>query len=262
MKTYATAHVLCVAVTLLATVCAVTPAIANPIAITHDVYIASEALNVEVQAEAAYINGSFRFKSALKKGAFGENSDVSITIPVWIPAKASQGDTTVRRLLDVIKPGGYYQIEGPLVSAWESAVGLKFTIGRRPVPIRGLRITDPMARENRKYSPAAWLHEGWILAFADVDFSPTLLRGTPEIRIRYRQPLRKTKAGAEFLYLPEFHNLPEGTTTSDLERYAMKLQAGEGGPLTTGGIVIPSGHSARLPLAHHQPIKLMVTATP
>ncbi|QIF03612.1 hypothetical protein [Roseimicrobium sp. ORNL1] len=252
-------HLLVCASMLLSALSAHTPLSANPIAITHAVYIASEALTVEVGAEAAYIDGSFRFKSALKKGDFGEDSDIRITIPVWIPAKAPQGDTTVRSLLEVIELGESNKIEGPLASAWESAVGLKFTVAGRSIPIEVLRITDPMARKNRKYSPAARQHEGWILAFADVYFPPALLRGTPEIRIRYRQPLRKTKAGAEFLYLPEFGNLPKGATTTDLEKYAMKLQTKDGGTLAAGGVVIPSGHSARLPLAHHQPIKLLVT---
>ncbi|RBP44440.1 hypothetical protein DES53_104260 [Roseimicrobium gellanilyticum] len=236
------------------------PLTANPIAITHDVYIASEALHVKVDAEAAHIDGSFRFKSALKKGDFGEDSDVFISIPVWIPAKASQGDATVASLLKTLESADdHYKLEGPLRQAWSEAIGLKLTIGNRDVPIGNLRVSNPMSRSKRKYTSAAWRHEGWILSFADVGFSPALLRGSPEVHIRYRQPLRKTKAGAEFLYLPEFHDLPEGSTTKDLEKFAMKLQAQQGVSLAMGGVIIPAGHSARLPLSHQQPIKLLVT---
>ena len=252
-------HLLLCALMILSALSVHAPLFANPIAITHAVYIASEALTVEVGAEAAYIDGSFRFKSALKKGDLGEDSEVAITVPVWIPAKASQADATVERLLEVIKSGDSYKLEGSVAASWESAVGLKFTIGGRPVPIYGLSISNPMARANRKYSPVAWQHEGWLLALARVGFRPELLRGSPEIRIRYRQPLRNTNSGAEFLYLPEFHHLPDGITTSNLEKYAMKLQAREGVSLSMGGVLIPTGHSARLPLSHHQPIKVLVT---
>lgn len=235
------------------------PLAANPVAITHQVYIASEELNVVVGADAAVIDGRFRFKSAVEKGGMGENADVSITVPVWIPAKASQGDATVGPFLKAMESGNYARLEGPMRQAWADAVGMTFTIGNREMPVRFLSISNPTSRSERKFTPVAEQHEGWLLASAQVEFPPALLRGSPEIRIRYRQPLRKTKAGAEFLYLPQFYHQPEGSTTKDLERFAMKLQAQQGVSLAMGGIIIPSGHSARLPLAHHQPIKLLVT---
>ncbi|QIF03610.1 hypothetical protein [Roseimicrobium sp. ORNL1] len=234
-----------------------TPLAAN-IAPTHRVYISSEELEVTVGADAATIDGKFRFKPV--EGDLHESSSAGAGIPVWIPAKATQGDAGLVSLVKDLAPGDMHKLEGPLLKAWNETIGLKFIVGKQEVPVSVLRIFHPTSRFERKDTSKEWYqHEGWILAFAIVYCPPPLMHGSSEVRLRYRQPLRKTRAGAEFLYLPQFFHQPKGATTKDLDRFAMKLQAQQGVSLSMGGVVIPAGHSARLPLIDHQPIKVLVT---
>ncbi|QIF03611.1 hypothetical protein [Roseimicrobium sp. ORNL1] len=233
-----------------------TPLAAN-IAPTHKVYISSEELAVTVGADAATIDGQFRFKPA--ENDLHERSRAGAIIPVWIPVKATRGDTSLASLLKVQDDYSIHKLEGPLLDAWQETIGLKFIVGNREVPVNWLRIIRPTTRAERKDTPKEWQHEGWFLVLATIYCPPPLMHGSCEVRLRYRQPLRKTRAGAEFLYLPQFFHQPKGATTKDLDRFAMKLQAQQGVSLSMGGVVVPAGHSARLPLIDHQPIKVLVT---
>jgi hypothetical protein len=223
---------------------------------THKVYISSEELAVTVGADAATVDGQFQFKSA--RGA-GAKSSTFVAIPVWIPSKAVQGDTSLASILKRQDNNSFHKLEGPLLKAWEETIGLKFTVGDREVPVDMLRIVRPWLFTTSEGTPKAWLHDGWTLALAMIYCPAPLMQGSSEARLRYRQPLRKTRAGAEFLYLPQFYYQPQGATTTDLERFAMKLQAQQGVSLSIGGALLPAGHAATLPLIHHQPIKVLVT---
>jgi hypothetical protein len=245
------------AVTLV--VCGAQESAANPVIMTHPAYITSEELNVSLGADAALIDGRFRFQPDDKKGMPWEGTGVRVTIPIWIPAKSSQGDQTVAPLLDVISKGGLNQRDSAALNAWNSAIAFKFTIGNREVPVSEYSVYAPTTRYARKMIPDHWLHDGWIVVCVSVDFPPKLLRGSPEVRIRYRQPLRKTKAGSEFVYVPEFDDMPKNLNTKDLKQYAMILKPDTGVSAWLGSIPIPSGHSARLPLSHHQAIKVTVS---
>ncbi|QIF03609.1 hypothetical protein [Roseimicrobium sp. ORNL1] len=224
---------------------------------THKVYISSEELAVTVGADAATVEGQFQFKSARGSGA---KSSTFVAIPVWIPFKAAQGNTSLVSMVKVQDNNSFHKLEGPLLKAWDETIGLKFTVGNQEVPVGMLRIVRPWSFTKSEGTPKAWLHDGWILALAMIYCPPPLMQGSSEARLRYRQPLRKTRGGAEFLYLPQFYYQPEGTTTTDLEKFAMKVQAQQGLSLSIGGALLPAGQSATLPLIHHQAIKVLVTA--
>ena len=224
---------------------------------THKVYISSQELAVTVGTDAATVDGQFQFKSARGSGA---KSSTFVAIPVWIPIKAAQGNTSLASMVKVQDNNSFHKLEGPLLQAWEETIGLTFTVGNREVPVDMLRIVRPWSFTPSVGTPKAWLHEGWILALAMIYCPPPLMQGSSEARLHYRQPLRKTRAGAEFLYLPQFYYQPEGSTTTDLEKFAMKVQAQQGVSLSIGGVPLPAGQSATIPLIHHQPIKVLVTA--
>lgn len=239
--------------------CLVQSGKANPLMMTHPAYIASEELNVILTADAALIDGKFRFQPDNNKDTPGGRSPVRVMIPLWFPAKSSQVDQTTAPLLDAVARGDLHENPGRFRDAWKNATGFKFTIANREVSVSDFSVYAPTTRHARKSMPPYWQHDGWIVICASVYFSPEQLHGLPEVRIRYRQPLRKTKAGAEFLYVPEFHYMPEGANTANLQRYAMALKSDTGVSASLGSVPIPSGHSARLPLSHHQAIKVMVS---
>jgi hypothetical protein len=236
-----------------------TPLVANPVVITHQVYIASEELTVNLTSDAALIDGKFHFISAAKKGSPGEDASVRLMVPIWIPRKASQGDATVATMLDTFSVSRLNLMEGRVREVWDSTIAFKLTIGGKEVPVERFSIFDPASKNDWERLPAPLLHKDFLVLCAWLDFSPKVLQGSPEVHITYRQPLRKVKAAAEFIYVPEFHHMPEEVTTADLKRYAMVLNS-KTDSVWFGDVKMQPGQTARLPLSHHQPIKLLVTS--
>lgn len=248
-----------VAVAVLACISAIHHVGANPLVITHPAHITSEELKVVLDADAAVIDGAFRFQSTAQKGSPGEEADVRLMIPIWIPRKATQGDASVASMLDTFAKSSLNYVEGPVREVWNSAIAFKFTIGGREIPITTFSVFDPTSKHDRERLPDEFMHGDFLVICAWVDFPPKLLRGSPEVRLQYRQPLLKTKSGAEFLYVPVFQDTPKGFSTSDLKQYAMVLQS-KTSAVWLGDVKMSPGHSARLPLSHYQPIKVLVAA--
>lgn len=234
------------------------PLAANPLVITHPAYIASEELTVTLTTDAAQIDGKFRFKSAAAKGSPEENASVRLMVPIWIPRKASQGDATVATMLDTFSLSSLNRMEGRTQEVWDSTIAFKLTISGKEIPVERFSIFDPASKNDWERLPAPLLHKDFLVLCAWLDFSPKLLQGSPEVHIKYRQPLRKGRSGSEFFYVPEFDDMPKEVTTADLKRYAMVLNS-KTDSVWLGDVKMLAGQTARLPLSHHQPIKVLVT---
>jgi hypothetical protein len=232
----------------------VASSMANPIPAPPLTYIAAEKLEVVAGVDAAEIKGVFQFRSDASKGSV---SDMGIEIPVWIPAKGQHGDATVRRFLNAYPSEGYYKFESVDRTVWDAAIGLRFRVGKKDVPLSWFRIFQPKV-------DSPWYRKGWscvvVMVYVPADLlAARIFRGVPDCTITYRQPLLKGSGSSEFFYVPMFDHLPEGASTVSVKRYAAHLKNGAGSVLRFGSTSLGSGESLLLPLVHRQPIVFHVS---
>lgn len=228
--------------------------LANPIVMTHPIFIASERLTVTMGADAAQIEGRFHFQSAAKPNDFGRDSDVRFEIPIWIPADAKHGDASISNFYKSFSTNQHNTLDETNRDAWNAAINLSFTVGKKTIPVSSFSTFDCSSKRAKMSIPDEWLRDGYSCILATVYFPSALLRRDPEVTITYRQPLRKTRNASEFYYVPDFDNLPEGIKTSSLDQYSMIMKNVAESRISLGTVLIPSGYSAILPLRHHEAI--------
>lgn len=220
--------------------------------------MSAERLEVKMVEGAAEIDGRFHFRSLAVKGHMGESSDVGFAVPIWVPSEAKYADARTAALLRTCSVSELNWLKGEKQAAWDDAVGLKINVGKHALKIDAYAVWDPRGDKNKPYVENAWLRKGYYCLLVRVHFRPEWLAGNPEIRVRYRQGLRLTRAGGEFHYVPTFEPMPPTQTTQDLDRYAMHVLNTTAWPISLGTVSLPSGSRAVLPLAHHVPVELVV----
>lgn len=228
----------------------------NPRIISHPVYLSSERLEVKLLGDAAEIDGRFHFRSTAKEGDPAATANVYFEIPIWVPCDPKEADAATAALLRSCSVSRLNWLKDDNRTAWDSAIGLKITVGERPLKIETFAVFDPLSQEDQRRLPPEWFRKGFYCIMARIDFQPDWLISDPEIRVQYRQGLRCSADGNEFHYVPVFSQLPKELTTRDLSQYAMILSNASDIPATLGTVGIPSGYSSRLPLAHHEPITI------
>jgi hypothetical protein len=230
-------------------------ALANPIAVSHPVHIASERLDTVVDTDFALISGVFRFRSEATNGGFASSSPISMDIPIWIPRDARTSPEGMQAFWKSFKIGQSYLAAELPVEAWNDCIGFKVLVGNKPIAISSVTLIDSKSRAARKSQPLM-LPEGFCCVMVSVSFPAAVIGGDTTVTLRYKQALRQSRDGAEFYYLPLFWNLPKDRDTSDRRVYALNVRPGRGIRLSLGGFAIPQEHSAQLPLGHQEAIRI------
>lgn len=222
----------------------------------HPCYMSSERLEVKLLGDVAEIDGRFHFRSTAKEGDPSATENVYFTVPIWVPCDPKHADAATAALLSSCYVSSLNWLKDENRAAWDSAVGLKITVGKRPLKIETFAVFDPLSKQDQKRLPAQWFRHGFYCITVRVDFQPDWLTTDPEIRVQYRQGLCRTSDGSEFHYVPVFWHLPKDQTTRDLGKYAMYLFNGSGTTASLGTVGLPAGFSSVLPLANHEPITI------
>lgn len=244
------------AVLFLVFVCGVNTA--NPLIAIHPAYMSAEQLQVILRNEVAEIDGRFHFRSLAKKGANKggpwESANALFEVLIWIPSDPNEADAATAALLRVCDVSSGNVLNDGNRAAWDSAIGLKISVGGYPRKFESISVFDPNSKDDRQRLPAEWFRRGFYTIIVRVEFRPDVLAEDPEFRVQYRQGLRRAAAGNEFFYVPMFWNLPADQTTRDLRQYSMYLANFSGQSASLGTATVPIGYATMLPLAHHEPI--------
>ena len=230
----------------------------NPLIMTHPAYMSSERLEVKLLGDVAEIDGRFHFHSTARPGDPSATANVYFEVPIWVPCDPKNADAATAALLHSCTVSSLNSLTDDNRAAWDSAIGLKITVGKRPLTVDTFAVFDPRSKQDRNRLSAEWFRKGFYCITARVDFQPLWLAADPEIRVQYRQGLRRTSAGSEFHYVPVFWQMPKDQTTRDLSQYAMHFLNASGMTATLGTAAIPAGYSSVLPLAHHEPISIIL----
>lgn len=228
----------------------------NPIILTHPAYMSSERLDVKLLGDTAEVDGRFHFRSTAKKGDPSATANVYFEVPIWVPCDPKHADAATAELLLKCSVGSLNWLKDDNRAAWDAAIGLKITVGKRPLKVETFSVIDPRLKEHQQRLPAEWFRKGYFCITARVDFQPDWLTSDPEIRVQYRQGLCRTSEGSEFHYVPVFWQMPKDRTTQDLSQYSMRLLNSSGRKASLGTVGLPAGYSSVLPLAHHEPITI------
>lgn len=228
----------------------------NPLIMSHPCYMSSERLEVKLLDDVAEIDGRFHFRSTAKKGDPSASANVYFTVPIWVPCDPKHADAATAALLRSCSVSSLNWLKDDNRAAWDVAIGLKITVGKRPLKIETYAVFDPRSKEDQKLLPAEWFRQDYYCITARVDFQPDWLKTDPEIRVQYRQSFCRTSDRSEFHYVPVFGQMPKDQTTRDLNQYAMHLLNGSSMTATLGTVELPAGYSSILPLAHHEPITI------
>lgn len=235
-------------------VCAFDSSSANPLIATHPVYMSAERLDVKLLRDSAEMDGRFHFRSTATQGDPGVKANVVLSVPIWVPRDLSEADSATASLLLAAKVSSNNELKDNLQAAWASAIGLRIYVGEQPLKITDFSLFDPRSKLDQKRLPPEWFHQDYYCILVKAEFQPELLAADPEIRVLYRQGLRRTSAGPEFHYLPMFRNMPKDHTTRELQRYCMYLVNDSGLAAKLGAATVRDGYSLILPLAHYEPI--------
>ena len=228
----------------------------NPIILTHPAYMSSERLEVKLLGDSAEVDGKFHFRSTAKKGEPSATASVYFEVPIWVPCDPKQADAATAELLRSCSVSSLNSLQDNNRAAWDAAIGLRINVGKRPLKIETFSVFDPREKEDQKRLPTEWFRKGYYCITARVEFQPAWLTGDPEIRVQYRQGLCRTSGGSEFHYVPVFWQMPKERTTQDLSQYGMHLLNRSGRKASLGTVILPTGYSSVLPLAHHEPITI------
>ena len=228
----------------------------NPLIITHPAYMSSERLHVKLLGDTAEIDGRFHFRSTAKKGEPSASANVHLEIPIWVPRDPLEAGAATAALLRSYSASSLNWLTDDNRAAWDAAIGLKISVGKRPLEITTFAVFDPNSKPDQSRLPPEWFRKGFYCITARVDFEPGWLAEDPEIRVQYRQGLRLTGNGREFHYVPVFFHLPEGQTTQDTSQYAMHLENASDKTVKLGTGAVPAKFPAVLPLVHHVPITI------
>ena len=238
---------------ILILLCFVRQLCANPLVPMHPVFIASESLVVTVGPTAARIEGNFHFRSSPAIPQVLRDGDVYLDVPIWIPSRKSGGDETMHAFYQTFTSQNS-TITPANQRVFDDAFDFQLTIGNKPQAINGFALSDTSNRKMRSQYRSTWLRDGYEIVYVFITFRPEVLKNDPEFRISYRQPLRLTRSGGEFFYVPNFEHMPAGRDTLDLAKYSMRLSAKNSNGLSFGTLRIRPGASSILPLFHDEPI--------
>lgn len=237
---------------------------ANPLVMSHPVYISSERMTVTVDRLAARFEGRFTFRSALGQNAREEirKEPMLLQVPIWFPANAVDGDETTRAFWMTFKRDRLNWVNAENRLILDRAIGLRVLVGAEEIPYRTFAVFETSPEQDR--IPREWQQPGLSCVLFSLDIPSNRLQSDPKVTITYRQPLLAKGDVAEFFYLPLFWHLPQGTGTDDQERYSFCLQARPKCLIriqTSDGQVRPT-RSVALPLSHNVPIRATVESSP
>lgn len=233
--------------------CFVSQLYANPLIPMHPVFISSERLVVSVGPTASRIQGTFHFRSSPDIPEAHLDGDVYLEVPIWVPSRKSGGDETIKAFHRTFTSRNT-QITPANKKVFDDAFDFQVNIGKLHHAINGFALSDTSNRKMRHQYPPAWLRDGYEIVYVFITFRPEKLENDPEFRISYRQPLRLTRSGGEFFYVPNFENMPTSRNTLELDKYSMRVSANNSNGLSFGTLRLLPGASSVLPLFHHEPI--------
>jgi len=230
--------------------------IANPIAIGHPAYIASESLVVKIGSDSTHIEGFFEFQSLSNARNHLAEANLELSLPIWIPNDPKKTDPATAKLLGRIKAGTTLGADIVREAYWTDAIDATLTADNRAVPIASLAVL-PDKRSKGEYPPPAYMiPAGYHCLNVIFSIPPPKPGAKVLITIRYKQPLLSTRKGREFYYVPVFDMLPNGSDTKDLERYSMTLQNASTGKLAFSGYTVLPGFQSKLPLVDGNAIRI------
>ena len=238
--------------------------LANPLVLSHPVYISSERLTVTVDRSEARFEGKFTFRSALGPNADEKlrKSPISLQVPIWFPAKAVDGDETTRSFWITFQKDRLNWLNAENRLILDRAIGLRVLVDAEEIPYRTFAVFETGPGQDR--IPREWQQPGLSCVLFSLDLPSNRLQSDPKFTITYRQPLLAKGTVAEFFYLPLFWHLPQGTETDDQERYSFRLQAKPDCLIRIQNSDAPVRpmRSVALPLSHNVAIRATVEGSP
>ena len=244
-------------------------AISNPLPLPLDatdrIYMSSEHLTASISPDVAELRGTFTFQNRHDVPAPGQRCYVMLEIPIWFP-ETQPKDPSVAGFWKVFPKDKVTNVATSTRAAFEKAVGLRVSLGGESLPV-DVFSTLTSTNSRQRWAPREWQQEAGlcclVFRFSFIDDSDLAKK---PLAISYRQPLLQANGVGHFFYLPEFQNLPKGTSTTNTNLYSITIVAQPGCSLvvTRGkqNSAVEAGHSLTLSPRHHQAIKATATAQP
>ena len=232
----------------------------NPIAIGNWAYIASEHLKVSLTDATAVIDGSFTFRSTGKSGKFAD-ADGEIHIPLWLPDVKS-ADPQTAQLIKLCPSGKAEKVVGPLSEALEMAIVPRVKVSGKDLVIDRVELMPTPNWGNKNHADPTFQRQGYCCLLLYVSIPTNLISRGQIVSISYRQPLHLTRGGAEFHYVPIFHDLPSDLAIRELSRYSATVHNDTAQTFTLGGAMLRPSASMVLPLSGGDAITLQSVPAP
>jgi len=230
---------------------------ANPVVISHRVYIASEKLNVTISQREAKVSGSFLLASVANQDQLEHRSNVRVQVSIWFPSSESAVDEKTKLFWRTFRPDVLNYLNEKNRPVLDEVIGLRVSIGKEPVKCETFSVFTTDGPSSDRLSKESH-HDGFCCLVFHFEFGPALLKRSQSLSISYQQPLLSEGVAGRFVYVPFFHNLPKGATTVDIKKYSLTLKASPGTVVTISDSkqtkVLPD-QSTELPLAHQVPIR-------
>lgn len=230
---------------------------ANPIVISHRVYIAAETLDVTISQSEAKVAGTFLLASVANQDQLAKKSDVLLQIPIWFPSPDLAVHKNAKAFWATFKTDRLNYLNDENRRVLDDVIGLQLTIGKERIECKTFSVftTDGPSSERL---PKEWHHAGFCCLLFHFEFSPDLLKRSHSLSIGYRQPLLSEGHTSRFVYVPFFHNLPSGSSTDDIAKYSITVTASPDTVVTLSDRketkVLPS-RNVKLPLSHQVAIR-------
>lgn len=222
----------------------------NPLAITHDAYIAKEELRVTLTESAAEIEGAFVFATALTSAEIGWDSPGRLDVPIWIPTSGRDQGSWHAGLMADARQSTYWKAGDMEGKSWAQFIDLEFVLNKRSLRPAGCWLLLKPA----KTQTPAWARDGWMCLLFRFEYEAVDMQKGVQVQLRYQQPYLIKRRSREFFYVPNFDNFFKGQSTNDLSQYQAVLVNRTGADLKFGEMVQPSGTESRWPLSHHRPL--------